>query len=321
MFGQLFPSGGGAPIPLRKERVIFGRSPACDVVVRSSRISGRHCALLLKNGQWWVKDLGSRNGTGVNGKRVQTAPVLPGHILCLPGKRFRIDYQAAAKTESVSADSLAMEALDQPISEEVDSVSRESPVIDRRGLPTRKKSPAANYGIAAAESSSRPGSTLTVETPDSGRKRFLGKLTPVGGGPPFPLMQSHLVIGRSRSADLRIKTATVSAKHCSLSLEDGYWWVQDMDSSNGIRVNGEKVDRRCLMPGDKFSVSKHRFVIDYTPEGEPPRDPGLFSRSLLEKAGLENILDSEEAPAWITSHETRDDDSRTRYRLDDSDPD
>lgn len=55
---------------------VLGRSPECDVVLDAAAVSRRHVILSEEEGQFTVKDLGSRNGTFINGKRVEdTAPL------------------------------------------------------------------------------------------------------------------------------------------------------------------------------------------------------------------------------------------------------
>jgi len=53
---------------LVKEKTIIGRHPGCDIVVDSGSVSRQHAAIELKDGGWCVEDLGSRNGTIVNGE-------------------------------------------------------------------------------------------------------------------------------------------------------------------------------------------------------------------------------------------------------------
>ena len=53
---------------LVKEKTIIGRHPGCDIVVDSGSVSRQHAAIEMKDGGWWVEDLGSRNGTIVNGE-------------------------------------------------------------------------------------------------------------------------------------------------------------------------------------------------------------------------------------------------------------
>lgn len=315
MFGQLIPAGGGIPIPLLNKRILVGRDTGCDVVIPSKAISDQHCELKLKDGYWWVRDLDSRNGTGINGKKISRKRILPKQVLCVPKMRFRIVYDApAAKPAEIPDDAMVLNFLAE------DATPTKSPSKPKHRTPS--DTPASPREEHSAERSSQPSKSPTeASNAQTERKRFLGKLTPSGGGEPIALLQTKLNVGRSRSSDIRLKFASVSSRHCNLEYEDGYWFVEDLGSSNGVRVNGEKVDRRVLMPGDKLSISSQRFVIDYKPVGEPPRDMSLLSKSLLEKAGLQDLLDSDHQPGWITSHEEKDDNRRIKYRLDDSDPD
>jgi len=122
-----------------------------------------------------------------------------------------------------------------------------------------------------------------------------GELIPVGGGDPIPLLRWSLLIGRHESCDVVLRFANVSARHCRLTLEDGYWCIVDQQSRNGTRVNGNRVERKRLGPGDVVSLANHRYEIHYSPArngacGPPPSDndeDDVFRHSLLQRAGLE----------------------------------
>lgn len=60
--GQTFTVSGGAT---------FGRSPGNAIVLPDTLVSQAHARLVYRNGSWWVEDLGSTNGTFVNGKAVE----------------------------------------------------------------------------------------------------------------------------------------------------------------------------------------------------------------------------------------------------------
>jgi adenylate cyclase len=77
-FGQLVPNGGGDPIPLNKDRLLIGRRESCDIVLRFPNVSGQHARMSLEQGYWFLKDLGSRNGTKVEGFRVDRKRLDPG---------------------------------------------------------------------------------------------------------------------------------------------------------------------------------------------------------------------------------------------------
>lgn len=53
----------GAEYPLSSEKILFGRDPGCDVVVEDEGASRRHAQIYRKNDRWYLRDLGSTNGT------------------------------------------------------------------------------------------------------------------------------------------------------------------------------------------------------------------------------------------------------------------
>lgn len=122
-----------------------------------------------------------------------------------------------------------------------------------------------------------------------------GQLSPVGGGDPIPLLKKELLVGRRESCDICLRFGNVSAHHCQLECEDGYWYVTDLNSRNGVKVNGHRVQRKRLDPNDQFAIAKHKYVIEYDPTANgamgppPPEDlaDDIMSKSLLERAGLD----------------------------------
>ncbi|HEY4158728.1 MAG TPA: sigma 54-interacting transcriptional regulator [Polyangiaceae bacterium] len=66
-----------AAFPLRAERLVIGREAPADIVLEVPAVSRRHAELGWANGAWHVRDLGSRNGVLVNGRRVQGAELEP----------------------------------------------------------------------------------------------------------------------------------------------------------------------------------------------------------------------------------------------------
>ncbi len=122
-----------------------------------------------------------------------------------------------------------------------------------------------------------------------------GELIPVGGGDPIPLKKKTLLVGRRESCDITLRFPNVSAHHCQLQIDAGYWFVHDQKSRNGLKVNGTRVTDKRLDPGDILSIATHRYTVQYSPADlgavGPPPSPGaptaeIFSKSLLERAGL-----------------------------------
>lgn len=124
---------------------------------------------------------------------------------------------------------------------------------------------------------------------------MLGELIPHGGGDPIPLVKSELLVGRRESCDIVLRFGNISAHHCELFLEQGYWFVKDLNSRNGTKVNGLRVTgKKRIDPGDRLSIAKHNYDVKYSPadlgaEGPPPDDTlmsDILGQSLMSSAGL-----------------------------------
>ncbi|MCC5947276.1 MAG: FHA domain-containing protein [Nitriliruptoraceae bacterium] len=68
----------GTRVPVNGTRLTAGRSSSCDLVVDDSTVSREHAAFVRRGEAWWVVDLGSTNGTKVNGARAAEHPIGPG---------------------------------------------------------------------------------------------------------------------------------------------------------------------------------------------------------------------------------------------------
>ncbi len=123
-----------------------------------------------------------------------------------------------------------------------------------------------------------------------------GVLIPTGGGEDIPLKKDRILVGRRENCDIVLRFPNVSSQHCRLTLEQGYWFVKDLDSRNGTKVNGQRITRKRLDPNSTLTVAKHQYTIEYDPEalgamGPPPADDDhietMMRSSLMERAGLE----------------------------------
>jgi len=117
---------------------------------------------------------------------------------------------------------------------------------------------------------------------------MFGTLIPTGGGDAIPLRKQVLIVGRRSSCDIQLDFPNVSSKHCELAYINGYWRVRDLNSSNGVKINGVREEEKFVQPGDVIAFAKHGFEIQYTPDpnAAPPEEVDPLSMSLLEKAGL-----------------------------------
>lgn len=125
-----------------------------------------------------------------------------------------------------------------------------------------------------------------------------GQLNPVGGGDSIPLLKDRLRIGRREGCDIVLRFPNVSSHHCLMEIDEGYWFLKDLNSSNGCKVNGKRIMpglKKRVDPNDKISFAKHEYVMEYEPHklgavGTPPQDEQMeqvFGQTLLQRAGLD----------------------------------
>ena len=68
-------NGPQEPLSFTVPEVTIGRHPSCEWSLADDTVSSRHAKLSFRRDQWWLEDLGSRNGTFLNGEAL-TAPVV-----------------------------------------------------------------------------------------------------------------------------------------------------------------------------------------------------------------------------------------------------
>ena len=73
-------------------------------------------------------------------------------------------------------------------------------------------------------------------------------------GQTMRIEKRRVLLGRSRECDIQVEDANVSRRHAELRQEGSSYWIVDLDSTNGIEVNGKRVKRAKLEPGDAFTV-------------------------------------------------------------------
>lgn len=126
---------------------------------------------------------------------------------------------------------------------------------------------------------------------------MFGELVPLGGGDPIPLLKKRLRVGRRDSNDIILDFGNVSGYHCLMEIEEGYWFIKDLRSRNGVKVGGKKLManfRKRIDPNVIVTIAKHQYEINYDPAdlgayGTPPQDDqmeDILNESLLERAGL-----------------------------------
>ena len=127
--GLMKPIGGGDPVPLRKELLVLGRRASCDIVLDFENVSGRHCELKFYNQVWHVRDMGSTNGTTVNGARLSAEhTVLPDDELGFADHMYHIEYEPGAPASILNKDHM--------IEDDIIETRKRTSLMELAGLDT-----------------------------------------------------------------------------------------------------------------------------------------------------------------------------------------
>jgi pSer/pThr/pTyr-binding forkhead associated (FHA) protein len=100
------------------------------------------------------------------------------------------------------------------------------------------------------------------------------------------LTRPDMVVGRHTDADVRLPLPDVSRRHCRFVFADGRWQIFDLNSLNGVYVNGERVTQAVLRHHDVLRIGSYYLEVDLEAAWQtvrldaptPPRGPLVLHR-------------------------------------------
>jgi pSer/pThr/pTyr-binding forkhead associated (FHA) protein len=105
------------------------------------------------------------------------------------------------------------------------------------------------------------------------------KLTVKGTEMSVSLSRPEMVFGRHSEADVRLPLPDVSRRHCRFVFADQRWQIFDLNSLNGVLVNGERVQHALLSPHDLVQIGSFFFSVDMPGEESAAHDDLEAERS------------------------------------------
>jgi pSer/pThr/pTyr-binding forkhead associated (FHA) protein len=87
---------------------------------------------------------------------------------------------------------------------------------------------------------------------------------------PVEVAKPAVLVGRHSDVQLRLCYPDVSRRHCRLVYADGLWQIEDLDSLNGLFVNGERMHATTLYEGDRIRVGEATLVVTEAPAASAP---------------------------------------------------
>lgn len=117
---------------------------------------------------------------------------------------------------------------------------------------------------------------------------MIAELIPLDGSKKISINRDITLIGRKRgTCDVVIDHSSISKVHCALARTDGLLFLRDLGSTNGTRVNGQRVTRGALLPGDELAVANVKFKVHLG-----PGDPGVAPHEHTEAFRMVGVNDS-----------------------------
>jgi pSer/pThr/pTyr-binding forkhead associated (FHA) protein len=115
------------------------------------------------------------------------------------------------------------------------------------------------------------------------------QLVPLDGGPAIEILKDLTVVGRKEDCDVRLDHKSVSKMHCVIVKTDGLLLLRDLGSTNGTRVNGQRIRRAALLPNDQLTIASYKFRVHLGP-GELPKPIAHDQTQHLEAGELSKML-------------------------------
>jgi pSer/pThr/pTyr-binding forkhead associated (FHA) protein len=238
--------GLNVPLPAR-EPLVVGRKEG-DLLLDDPLVSGRHCQIVSRNGDYVLQDLGSTNGTMVDGRLVREVVLKPGNEVAIGSTRLILftgvsdvgggdDLEPVAAKESAQNQLEIAWLLDEELVELAGSGERTRSTADVIGQDLRLP----------------PGLNALVEV-------VAGQDT----GKVYRFTRGNVNVGR-RAGEVPLSDGEVSRRHSVIEVFGREMiFLRDLGSTNGTYHNGRRVTVGRLRSGDTIGVGKTVLKLQVT---------------------------------------------------------
>lgn len=269
-------SGKTTAVNMARDEITIGRKDGNTIRLTEKNVSRTHARFLKKGEEIHVEDL-SRYGVRVNGERIQQSRrvgagdviVIGDYQLSLEGVKAVEDLPVSPAAQVQPAAPAVVDPAKAKKKAELDAAARERIMAAKRELgdetqeaplPVQAKD---GKGQASNKSEKKPDEER--KSKGAGKKRIgaahptLVAVTTHLAGTEYPLEQETSILGRTGENDVKVDHHSISRNHAKVVVKDGQVRMVDLQSKNGIRVNGEFWEESVLKSGDIIELGKVQF--------------------------------------------------------------
>ena len=243
----------GLNIPLSQSEVLqIGRRDG-NLLLDDALISGKHCRVFFRNGEFVIQDLGSTNGTTVDGRLIREQVLRAGNEIAIGSTRLLLFAGGAeGGTQTQDAEAAAAASLAEPgrASEANLAWLLDEELVELGGSAERTRGPA---DVIGQELRLPPGLNAVLEV-------IAGQDT----GKVYRLTRGNVHIGR-RVGEVPLSDGEVSRRHSVIEVFGREMiFLRDLGSTNGTYHNGKRSGVGRLRTGDTIGVGKTILKLQVT---------------------------------------------------------
>lgn len=223
----------GLNVPLPVERpLVIGRKRG-DLILDDPLVSGAHCQIVAREGGFVLQDLGSTNGTQIDGRMVREAVLKPGIEITVGSSRMVLYVGEDPRETEPSKASPSQLEIAWLLDEEL---------VELRSGAERGRPPA---DVISQDLRLPPGLNAVVEV-----------IAGQDAGKVFRFTRGNVSIGR-RQGEVPLSDVEVSRHHAVIEVFGrDMIFLRDLGSTNGTYHNGRRINFSKLQSGDTVGIGK-----------------------------------------------------------------
>lgn len=239
--------GKTTPVPIIRDEITIGRKEGNTIRLTERNVSRRHARIIRQNSALYVEDLQSYNGVKVNNERIQgKVPLGDGDVIVIG------DYRLSIKQDKAEAKPPVAAAPAQQAAAGSNAPTVANPALQASAAPTVQAANVPPPAAQASKATEKPARLIVVSSNFARQE--------------FPLEKAAMVIGRTDDNDIVLNHRSISRHHAKIVRDGDHYHVVDLQSANGVRVNGEDYNKVELRKGDQIDLGHVRLI--FVPPGQ-----------------------------------------------------